>query len=78
MDGVEPEEARGEVQDLVERVRNELPQGREVQPVVTDIDFESMPLMLVTVRGPADFDQRVLKQIAEDVQEDLETVPVPL
>ena len=53
LDGVEPEEARGEVQDLVERVRNELPQGREVQPVVTDIDFESMPLMLVTVRGPA-------------------------
>ncbi len=75
LDGVKPEEARGEVQDLVERVRNELPQGREVQPVVTDIDFESMPLMLMTIRGPDGFDQRTLKQIAEAVQEDLETVP---
>ena len=75
LDGVEPQQARGEVQDLVERVRNELPRGREVQPVVTDIDFENMPLMLVTISGRGDFDQRMLKQIAEDIQEDLETVP---
>ncbi|MCA9248440.1 MAG: efflux RND transporter permease subunit [Planctomycetales bacterium] len=75
LDGVDPDAARAEVQDLVERVKNELPLHREVQPVVTDIDFESMPLMLVTISAPDGFDQRTLKQIAEDCQDDLETVP---
>jgi len=75
LDGVDPDDARGEVKDLVDRIRNELPVGREVQPIVTSIDFENAPLMLVTMSGPEGFDQRSLKQIAEDVQDDLETVP---
>ncbi|MCA9268937.1 MAG: efflux RND transporter permease subunit, partial [Planctomycetales bacterium] len=44
-------------------------------PVVTDIDFESTPLMLVTMSGPPGFDDAALKQIAEEVQEDLEGIP---
>ncbi len=75
LDGVQPDSARAEVHDLVERVRNELPVGREVQPTVIDIDFENTPLMLVTLSGSTGFDQRALKQIAEDVQDVLETVP---
>lgn len=74
LDGVEPDSARREVKDLVDRIRNELPLGREVQPIVTDIDFESMPLMLVTLTGPPGYDNRSLKQIAEDAQKELETV----
>ncbi len=75
LDGVDPDQARAEVQDLVQRIRNELPVAREIQPVVTAIDFESAPLMLVTMSGPEGFDQRTLKQIAEDCQDVLETVP---
>ncbi len=75
LDGVDPDLARAEVQDLVDRIRNELPAGREIQPQVIDIDFENAPLMLVTLSGPEDFDQRALKEIAEDVQDILETVP---
>jgi multidrug efflux pump subunit AcrB len=74
LDGVDPDEARREVQDLVERVRNELPAGREVQPVVTEIDFENAPLMLVSITAPEATDPRTLKLIAEDVQDQLETV----
>lgn len=74
LDGVDPDTARREVKDLVDRIRNELPVGREVQPVVTDIDFENMPLMLVNITAPRGFDDRALKTIAEDVQEQLETV----
>ncbi len=74
LDGVDPDDARREVKDLVDRIRNELPVGREVQPVVTDIDFENAPLMLVTLTGPHDFDGRSLKQIAADVQTELDTV----
>ncbi|TWT90423.1 Multidrug resistance protein MdtC [Pseudobythopirellula maris] len=74
LDGVDPDDARREVKDLVDRIRNELPAGREVQPVVTDMDFENMPLMLVNITPPAGFDDRALKQIAEDVQDQIETV----
>lgn len=75
LDGVDPDQARGEVQDLVDRVRRELPTPREVQPIVTEIDFENAPLMLVNLTGPPNFDQRALKFIAEEVQEQLEGIP---
>ena len=74
LDGVDPDEARREVKDLIDRIRNELPFGREVQPSVTDIDFDSAPLMLVTLAGPPGFDERALKKIAEEVEETIAEV----
>ena len=74
LDDVDPDDAKREVKDLVDRIRNELPLGREVQPQVTKIDFEGAPLMLVTMSGPPGFDDRSLKQIAEDVQEQISEV----
>ena len=74
LDGVDPDEARREVKDLVDRIRNELPLGREVQPVVTKIDFENLPLMLVTVTGPKGLDERALKQTAEDIEDQILSV----
>lgn len=74
LDGVTPDEGRREVKDLIDRVRNEFPAGREIQPFVTDVDFENLPLMLLNIRAPKGFDERTLKVIAEDVQEQIETV----
>ena len=74
LDGVDPDEARREVKDLIDRIRNELPFGREIQPSVTDIDFDSAPLMLVTLAGPQGFDERALKTIAEEVEETIAEV----
>jgi len=74
LDGVDPDEARREVKDLIDRIRNELPFGREIQPSVTDIDFDSAPLMLVTLAGPEGFDERALKKIAEEVEETIAEV----
>lgn len=74
LDDVDPDDARRQVKDLVDRIRNELPAGREVQPFITDVDFENMPLMLVNITAPPGFDERTLKTIAEDIQEELETV----
>lgn len=74
LDGVTPDEGRREVKDLIDRIRNELPAGREVQPFITDVDFENLPLMLVNITPPEGFDERTLKTIAEDVQERIETV----
>lgn len=75
LDGVEAKRARDDVEHLVNQVRRELPVGREVQPQITEIDFESAPIMLVTIAGPPGFDERALKQIAEDVQDELEAIP---
>ncbi len=75
LDGVPGPQARAEVEHLVNEVRRELPAGREVQPIITVIDFESAPLMLVNLGGPEGFDERALKQIARDVQDELEAIP---
>ncbi|MEM6330662.1 MAG: efflux RND transporter permease subunit, partial [Planctomycetota bacterium] len=75
LDGVDSAEARRTVKDLVDRIRNELPAGREVQPRVDDVDFEGMPLLLVNITPPPGFDDRALKTFADDVLEELETVP---
>lgn len=75
LDGVPPKRARDDVAHLVDQVRRELPLGRDIQPIITDIDFEDAPLMLVNLAGPPGFDPRALKQIAEDVQDELEAIP---
>lgn len=75
LDGIDPDDARIEVQDLINRITNELPAGREVQPFVTDIDFENMPLMLLNITAPEGFDERSLKTFAEDIQDQVELVP---
>lgn len=74
LDGVDPDDAKREVKDLVDRIRNELPAGREVQPDVRKIDFEGAPLMLVTLGAPPGFDDRALKIIAEEVEERIAAV----
>lgn len=74
LDGVDPDDAKREVKDLIDRIRNELPLGREVQPDVRKIDFAGMPLMVITLAGPPGFDERALKQIAEDVEERIAAV----
>lgn len=73
-DGVPAEQAEADVKQLVDEVRAQLPAGREVEPIITGIDFESTPLMLVSLSGPPGFDERALRQVAEDVQEELEAI----
>ncbi len=74
LDGVDPDDAKREVKDLIDRIRNELPVGREVQPDVRKLDFENLPLMLVTLTGPEGFDERALRDIAEEVEEQISSV----
>ncbi len=73
-DGVPAEQAEADVKQLVDEVRGQLPAGREVEPIITSIDFESSPLMLVSLSGPPGFDERALRQVAEDVQDELEAI----
>ena len=74
LDGVDPDNAKVEVNDIVNEARGELPGGREVIPGVNKIDFDNTPLLLVNLRAPKDFDERALKKIADEVQDEIDTI----
>ena len=75
LDGITPKQARANVKHVVDEIRNELPTGREVQPKIMDIDFENAPIMLVNLSAPEGFDPRRLKQLAEEIEDELNTLP---
>jgi multidrug efflux pump len=56
----------------VDKARPELPPDAE-DPILTEINFSEFPIMLVNLHGEADLLQ--LKGLAEDIQDELETVP---
>ncbi len=60
------------VKDKVDTAKSDLPDDVE-DPVVTEIDFENMPILNVILT--ADYDLVKLKQVAEDLQEEFESVP---
>ena len=60
------------VKDKVDAAKPKLPAGAE-DPVVSEIDFENMPIMNVILT--ADYDLVKLKKIAEDFSNDFETIP---
>ena len=74
LDGVDPTQARDDVKHKVDQITSQLPRVREVQPVITRIDFENAPIMLVNITAPEGFDEGALKQIAEDAKEEIDRV----
>ncbi len=76
VDGVDPDKAKRDVKDLVDQIRSQLPNVfRDIEPIVTKLDFENAPLLLINLSAPEGFDQRALKDIAEEVQEEIESIP---
>jgi multidrug efflux pump subunit AcrB len=75
LDGEDADKAVNDVDKLVNEVKRELPLAREVQPIISKVDFDGMPIMLVNIGAPDDFDERTLKWIAEDVQDEIEVLP---
>ncbi len=59
------------VKDKVDSAKSELPDDVE-DPVVTEIDFENMPIMNVVLT--ADYDIVKLKDVADDLSDDFETI----
>ncbi len=60
------------VRDAVDRARPEMPDEVE-EPLVSDVDFSRVPIMIVNVAG--DFGMARLKSIADDIKDELESVP---
>lgn len=60
------------VKDKVDLVKPELPQDAE-DPFVLEINFSDIPMMFVTLSG--DYGLIRLKEIAEDLADEIETIP---
>ena len=66
------ETALASVREKVDLAKPDLPPEAE-DPRVQDVDFSQVPIMMITLSGPVG-SQR-LTEVAEDIQEDLESIP---
>ncbi len=60
------------VKDKVDTAKPDIPDEAE-DPVVTEIDFENMPILNVVLT--ADYDLVKLKEVADDLSDEFETIP---
>ncbi len=70
-DTADKTEAYRDVQDKVDSVRREFPEDAE-DPIVTDLDLDNMPILLVNLYGDASLFQ--LKEASKDVKPVIENV----
>ena len=66
------DEAEQEVRDQIDAAKPDLPTDAE-DPVITEIDFSEFPIM--TVNLAADYSLTRLKELAEDLKDEIESVP---
>jgi multidrug efflux pump subunit AcrB len=69
---VDIEDALQKVREKVDLAKPELPEDAE-DPVVQEINLSEFPIMNVNLSG--EYDEEILKEIAEDLQDKIEAVP---
>ncbi|MEM1096867.1 MAG: efflux RND transporter permease subunit, partial [Bacteroidota bacterium] len=69
---VSMDDAFQKVRDKVDIAKAELPSDVE-EPIVSELDFAALPIM--TLNLAADYSLAKLKDVAEDLQDELETIP---
>lgn len=65
-------DALTEVKEKVDQIKREFPEDVE-EPLIEDIAFDSVPIILVNVTG--EVDPQILKEIAKDIKIEIEAVP---
>ncbi|MGH9381375.1 MAG: efflux RND transporter permease subunit [Thermoanaerobaculia bacterium] len=70
--GTDIDDARQKVRDRVDQAKVDFPDDAE-EPVLQEINFSEFPVVQVNLAG--DVGPAVLKELAEDLQDELETVP---
>lgn len=69
---VDIEDALQKVREKVDLAKPELPEDAE-EPVVQEINFSEFPIMNVNLSGA--YEEEILKEIAEDLQDKIEAIP---
>ncbi len=70
--GTDMDEARQQVREKVDLAKPDIPQAAE-EPAIFDINFSDFPILQVNVAG--DYDLVRLREVAEDLQDELEQIP---
>ena len=70
--GIDIDEALQKVREKVDLAKPELPEDAE-DPTIQEVNLSEFPIMQVNLSG--DYSLDILKEIAEDLQEDIEAVP---
>ncbi len=71
--GIDIDTALQKVRDKVDEAKSELPSDLEEDPMVDEINFAEFPIMTAIVHGPISLVQ--LKEIADDLSDEFETIP---
>ncbi len=69
---VDLDTALQKVRESVDRAKPEMPNDLD-DPAITDLDFSRIPILIVNLAG--DFGMDRLKEIADDLKDELETIP---
>ena len=70
--GTNIDEAKTDVRDVLDRVKHELPDDAE-EPIIKEINFSEFPIMIVNLSSNIGLLR--LKNIAEDLEEEIEAIP---
>jgi CzcA family heavy metal efflux pump len=70
---VDLDDALQKVRDKVDQAEGDLPGELEDDPVIKEVNFSDMPVIRVVLSGP--FSLRRLQNLAEDIQDGLESIP---
>ncbi|MCP3941603.1 MAG: efflux RND transporter permease subunit [Desulfobacteraceae bacterium] len=71
--GTDIDEVLVKVKDKVDEAKNDLPTDLESDPSVYEVNISEMPIVIYSLAG--DSGPRVLKQIADDLKDEIEAVP---
>ena len=69
---VDIDDALQKVRDKVDQAKNDLPPELEDDPVIKEVNFSDLPVIRVVLSGP--FSLRRLQNLAEDIQDRLESI----
>ncbi|MGA1825056.1 MAG: efflux RND transporter permease subunit, partial [bacterium] len=71
--GTDIDQALQKVRDKVDEARSELPSDLEEDPLVFEVNFSEMPILILSLSG--DIGLPRLKKIADSLKEDIEAIP---
>jgi len=71
--GTDIEEVLSKTKDKVDLAKPELPTDLEEDPEVIEINISELPILVLSLSGPVGLVR--LKEIAEDLQDDIESIP---
>lgn len=71
--GTDIDEVLTRVKDKVDEAKNDLPSDLENDPSVFEVNISEMPIVIYSLAGTSG--PRVLKEIADDLKDDIEAVP---